>query len=108
MIINTLLIILFLLIINSLIKTLNSKNEKRGFMSIETTDSIRGIATIMIVFSHIRQYEASFSEIILGGGQDFKSNIFMGSSRCFFIFSIIRLRMLLFYNKSGQLSVMDN
>lgn len=38
-----------------------------GFLNKEKTGTLRGVATVMVVFSHICQYEADFSQIVIGG-----------------------------------------
>lgn len=69
MLINISLLLMILIVIYSVGRTLffRSVNQSYGFMTVESTGALRGLAIIMIVFSHICQYEVDFNEIILGG-----------------------------------------
>lgn len=67
MLINISLLLMILIVIYSVGRTLFLANQGHSFMTVESTSALRGLAIIMIVFSHICQYEPDFNEIILGG-----------------------------------------
>lgn len=67
MLLNILLLLFIGKILFEIIKNKVFNKKRSSFLSIESSETIKGIATIMIVFSHVCQYEKSISEIICGG-----------------------------------------
>ncbi|MCQ2515553.1 MAG: acyltransferase [Saccharofermentans sp.] len=67
MTLNIFLMLLFGLILYSCLKNCLFNSSECNSFSIESTESLRGIATVIIIMSHIAQYETSFENVVIGG-----------------------------------------
>ena len=68
MIVSFLLIVFITIILHSFIKNyILNKNKKYNFLNKESTEALKGVAIIAIIFSHICQAAPELKNLLLGG-----------------------------------------
>ena len=102
---NIILLIMICLIIISLLpftRTITSSNNL--FLNKKRTDSIKGIAALMVVISHIMAANIWISEKLIGGGGYGKNYRHMGRFGCFTVFCSLWIWLRIFCEEGREKS----